>query len=65
MGQIASPEPLGSFEVDVCRAGSLSPIHTVAGRDRGAFTVQLDSGTYDLHLRLAGGVLVISDIRVV
>ena len=64
LGQVASPQLIGSLRVDVCRAGSLAPIQTVEGDRRGGFVVLLPPGTYDLHLRLAGGVSVVPDIRI-
>ena len=65
IGQIASPQATGPLRVDLCRAGSLSPIRSVDGDDRGGFVLHVEAGSYDLHLRVPHGVVVVPDIRVV
>ena len=63
VGQVSSPEALAPPQVVLCRAGSRTPICTVDADERGVFVVRTDPGTYDLHIRLPGGVTTVPDIR--
>ena len=63
VGQVVSREPTGSVQVELCRAGSTAPIQSVDSDQRGAFMLHIESGTYDLYLKLPHGVVVVPGIR--
>lgn len=65
IGQLTTPEPITSLSVDVCRAGSLRPVETTEGDQRGAFMLRLQPGTWDFHLHLPKTTVVVPDIRIV
>ncbi len=63
VGQVVSREPLGSLQVELCRAGSTATIESVDTDQRGAFLLHLEPGTYDLYLNLPHSVVVVPGIR--
>ncbi len=63
VGQVAGCDQVEAMRVDLCRAGSPTPIQTVQGDRRGTFVLSVEPGTYDLHLHLPGRVAVVPDIR--
>lgn len=63
VGQVAGCDQNEAMRVDLCRAGSPTPIQTVQGDRRGTFVLSVEPGTYDLHLHLPGRVAVVPEIR--
>ncbi|NNF42165.1 MAG: hypothetical protein HKN62_03790 [Phycisphaerales bacterium] len=63
-GQIGGPNRPDELEVVVTRAGSETPIVATAADEGAYFCVELAPGRYDLHLKLADGVLVLPDLDV-
>lgn len=61
IGQLTSPKRV---RVELCRAGSLTPIRTIDTDQRGVFVLRTEPGTFDLRIHLPGGVTVVSDIRI-
>jgi hypothetical protein len=64
VGQVAGGARCDAMRVDLCPAGSPTPVRTVLGDRRGAFALSVEPGTYDLHLHLPEGVAIVPDIRI-
>ncbi len=64
LGQVAPVLPRSKLRVSLCRAGSLLPIRTIEADERGAFALRVEPGTFDLHVSMPAGAVVIPDLRI-